>query len=135
VCAVNVQHNCITHKCGLVAQGFVRQERQATSVREQGIHHVNPSDLVLNTAKMRDVIHTHQFRAQLHEEEINLAAAIFDGVKSEIDRRKGTVVPQGSSDVAQQNNARGRGRRVSQHVVGNRRSSEGRQRGRRGANI
>lgn len=130
ICALNVQHDCITHKCGSVAQGFVRQERQATSVKEQGIHHVNPSDLVLNTAKMRDVIHTHQFRARLNEEDIDLAAAIFDGIKSEIDKRKGTVVTQDSSDVTQQGGARTRGRRVSQHVVGNRRSSEGRQRGR-----
>ena len=49
-CVLNLQHDCVTHKCGLTTQGFVRQECQATSVEEQGVHHVNPTDLVLNMA-------------------------------------------------------------------------------------
>lgn len=134
-CVLNLQHDCVTHKCGFTVRGFVRQERQTTSVEERGIDHINPLDLVLNTARMRDAVHMHTLRTKIDTEEIDLVAAIFQGVKSEIDKRKGGVTPRDNSDAAQPSGVNARGRRASRHVAGNGRSSRGRRQGRRGGNV
>ena len=89
---MNLQHDCVTHKCGLAAESFVRQERQLTSTEKWGIRHVNPSDLVLNMAQMRDAVYMQSLCVEVCLEEIDLNAAIFEGVKSQIDRRKGGIM-------------------------------------------
>ena len=48
---------------------------------------------------MRDVIHMRGLRTEVDADEIDLPAAIFQGVQSEIDRRKGEVARQDTSDI------------------------------------
>lgn len=131
LCTVNLQHNCVAHNCSLSVRGFARQERQVTSIEELGVRHTEPSDLILNTAQMRDAVHMHLLRVQTHPDEIDLTAAIFEGVKSEIDKRKGKMTPQDNSNATRQNRPSTRGHRALHHPVRSGRSS-GRQRGRRG---
>ena len=134
LCVANLQHNCAAHKSGLVAESFVCQERQLTSIEKWEVRHVDPSDLVLNMARMCDAVYMHPLRAKFCPEEVDLNAAIFEGVKSEIDGWKGGIIPQDNA-VASQQIVGAHGRRVPQHVVGNRRSLAGRQQGRQGRNM
>jgi hypothetical protein len=49
-----VQHNCAAHDCDTSGTRIVIQERQQTDQVASAVVHRTPSDLVLNTAKMRD---------------------------------------------------------------------------------
>ena len=84
---------------------------------------------------MRDAVHMHTLHVQINAEEIDLTDAIFQGVKSEIDKRKGRITPRDNSNIPHPNNLSTRGSRGSQHIVGNGHPSRGRRQGRRGGNI
>ena len=71
---------------------------------------------------------------EVNADEINLTAAIFQGVQSEIDRRKGETTRQDTLHVTRPNNSSTRGHHALQHIVGNGRSRGGRRRGVRGGN-
>ncbi|KAJ7601530.1 hypothetical protein B0H17DRAFT_1241343 [Mycena rosella] len=63
LCTSNVQHNCIDNNCGPAGSRPVYQERQITNHTRAEIAHLqNPTDLVLNTAQMRDAVHLQPFR-------------------------------------------------------------------------
>ncbi|KAJ7710473.1 hypothetical protein B0H17DRAFT_914738 [Mycena rosella] len=63
LCTVNVQHNCLDNNCGPTTSRPVYQERQITTHTQAQIAHlVSPTDLVLNTAQMRDAVHVQRFR-------------------------------------------------------------------------
>ncbi|KAL0568669.1 hypothetical protein V5O48_013310 [Marasmius crinis-equi] len=65
LCSVNVQHDCIAHKCKVKQTVTVRQERHDTSLRRGRVEHQgNPHDVVLNTAQMRDAKFVQRFRIQ-----------------------------------------------------------------------
>ncbi|KAH9915704.1 hypothetical protein B0H21DRAFT_662789, partial [Amylocystis lapponica] len=54
VCTVNLFHNCAAHSCKITKTRVVRQERHATSRKENEIIHMErPNDLVLNLAQLR----------------------------------------------------------------------------------
>ncbi|KAJ7886066.1 hypothetical protein B0H13DRAFT_2535282 [Mycena leptocephala] len=63
ICTVNVQHNCMDNQCGPTGSRPVFQERERTNqTRAQIAHLQNPTDVVLNTAQMRDAVHLQRFR-------------------------------------------------------------------------
>ncbi|KAL0577207.1 hypothetical protein V5O48_004773 [Marasmius crinis-equi] len=63
LCSVNVQHDCIRHKCQVKQTVVVRQERHDTDLRRGRVEHQgNPHDVVLNTAQMRDAKFVQKFR-------------------------------------------------------------------------
>lgn len=61
---MNVQHNCAGNHCDASGSELVWQEREEHGTR-QAIHHKNPDDIFLNTAKMRDAIYVQQFSVPL----------------------------------------------------------------------
>ncbi|KAJ7223860.1 hypothetical protein B0H12DRAFT_1213067 [Mycena haematopus] len=68
LCTVNVQHNCLDHGCAPTSTRPVFQERIRTDqTRAQIAHTQNPTDLVLNTAQMRDAKHLQKFRIAIPE--------------------------------------------------------------------
>lgn len=102
---MNVQHNCARNKCQLSASNFVRQERQLTTQTRQAILHLNPADLVLNTARMRDSVFISVFRKKPTLNGVaEVENAILEGATKEIHARKETV-----RGVGQQGRGRGRG--------------------------
>ncbi|KAJ7932017.1 hypothetical protein B0H13DRAFT_1451673, partial [Mycena leptocephala] len=57
------QHNCMDNLCGPTGSRPVFQERVRTDqTKAQIAHSTNPTDLVLNTAQMRDAVHLQRFR-------------------------------------------------------------------------
>ncbi|KAF8891836.1 hypothetical protein BD779DRAFT_1437618 [Infundibulicybe gibba] len=86
LCTVNVQHRCASHRCEMTDATFVQQERHATSITKATVSHSNPSDLVLNTAQMRDAIHFTGLRRNISPS--NIDDAIMEGAIKEIDARK-----------------------------------------------
>lgn len=111
LCTVNIQHRCDAHKCTASGSEYVVQERQRTShTRPIMVHEGDLDDLVLNTAKMRDVKHIQQLWGPLVP--LNMDRAIEEGAAQEMDSRKSarqaTSNSQGSLAV---NHARGRGTR------------------------
>ncbi|KAH8081293.1 hypothetical protein BXZ70DRAFT_1068335 [Cristinia sonorae] len=62
LCTVNVQHNCAAHQCDLSGQRPIFQERVRTQQTQAAISHSVPTDLVLNTAQMRDAALLQPFR-------------------------------------------------------------------------
>lgn len=74
-----MQHNCALHKCQADGTRSVFQERQLTTQTVPIVSHRGPaSDLILNTAQMRDAIHVQKFRVvspTLNSEAILTASA------------------------------------------------------------
>ncbi|KAI0754107.1 hypothetical protein C8Q80DRAFT_346349 [Daedaleopsis nitida] len=86
LCTVNVQHNCAGHGCddsGTMPM-FQERERVDTSTRA-AIRHIEPQDIMLNTAQMRDAKHVQVFRITPNPLERDYA--VFAGAKAEIDTR------------------------------------------------
>lgn len=61
LCSINAQHNCARNKCTLTAPRSQRVERETVESASLGVDHVNPTDLILNTAKMRDAKYIQLF--------------------------------------------------------------------------
>ncbi|KAJ7126468.1 hypothetical protein C8R43DRAFT_897899 [Mycena crocata] len=61
-CTVNVQHNCADNKCRSTRTRIVFNEREKTSNRALAVEHNSKSDLVVNTAQMRDAAYLDKFR-------------------------------------------------------------------------
>lgn len=82
---MNVQHNCMDNQCGPTGSRPVFQERERTNqTRAQIAHLQNPTDVVLNTAQMRDAVHLQRFRINtphldehtvIHQSAVNEIAA------------------------------------------------------------
>ncbi len=89
LCAVNVQHDCVSNGCKDTGIRHVRQERTLTTQTKPRIEHVNHSDLILNTAQMRSAVFVQPFR--LDSPELNDDAIIMQAVAQEIDSRKAQV--------------------------------------------
>ncbi|KAF9059623.1 hypothetical protein BDP27DRAFT_1238327, partial [Rhodocollybia butyracea] len=63
LCAVNVQHDCTRHGCSIQYNIATFQEREKSSEMKGGVvHQGDPSDLVLNTAQMRDGKYVQKYR-------------------------------------------------------------------------
>jgi hypothetical protein len=86
-CTVNTQHDCCHAKCQTNGVRYVYQERIQTEIRVPVVEHrVDPDDLILNTAQMRDAVHVQKFRipsTPLDEERV-----IQESVASAINQRK-----------------------------------------------
>ena len=52
ICAVNTQHNCARNQCSTTLTKKVHQEREKTQTLEPELNHLNPKDLLLNSAQM-----------------------------------------------------------------------------------
>ncbi|KAK7006456.1 hypothetical protein R3P38DRAFT_3038299 [Favolaschia claudopus] len=100
LCTVNVQHNCQDNGCGPTGSRTVFQERQRTEqTRAEIVHTQNLTDLVLNTAQMRDAKHVQRFRINtspldadtvIHQSAVNEIAAA-KAVRKEKDTQKRTA--------------------------------------------
>ncbi|KAH8103883.1 hypothetical protein BXZ70DRAFT_888343 [Cristinia sonorae] len=90
LCTANLQHSCATHQCSTSGFVAVRQERQLTEQTRPSMVHIQPDDMVLNTARIRDSIHMTALRHQINPNDPNmdLDNAIMLGVTAAIDRRK-----------------------------------------------
>ncbi|KAI0717476.1 hypothetical protein C8Q72DRAFT_745273, partial [Fomitopsis betulina] len=53
-CTVNVQHNCMAHNCDGTASRPTFLEHEITAEHILAVCHYEPSDIMLNTVKMRD---------------------------------------------------------------------------------
>ncbi|KAJ6548283.1 hypothetical protein B0H10DRAFT_1644577, partial [Mycena sp. CBHHK59/15] len=53
-CTVNIQHNCADNKCWSTWTRVIFNEREKTSQHALAIEHLSKSDLIVNTAQMRD---------------------------------------------------------------------------------
>ncbi|KAF9070031.1 hypothetical protein BDP27DRAFT_1420467 [Rhodocollybia butyracea] len=63
LCAVNIQHDCTRHGCSIQYNIATFQEREKSSEMKGGVvHQGDPSDLVLNTAQMRDGKYVQKYR-------------------------------------------------------------------------
>ncbi|KAF7371200.1 hypothetical protein MSAN_00755500 [Mycena sanguinolenta] len=86
LCTVNVQHNCMDNACAPTSTRPVFQERIRTNeTRPQVAHVKNPTDLILNTAQMRDAKYLQKFRiatpgldcdSVIHQSAVNELAAL-----------------------------------------------------------
>ncbi|KAI6148028.1 hypothetical protein BKA82DRAFT_151609, partial [Pisolithus tinctorius] len=86
ICCVNVQHNCAGQGCTGSLAVPIYEEREKTTKTAQRIEHHDPSDLVLNTAQMRDAAHMQKFRIQVQQLERD--QAIHTGAVAEINAQK-----------------------------------------------
>lgn len=85
-CLINVQHNCIRHKCTVEGTQAVFQERERSHLTRSRVVHKEPSDLVLNTWQMRSAAELQPFRMPLPAS--NREESILTGARNEIDARK-----------------------------------------------
>ncbi|KAI9438663.1 hypothetical protein H4582DRAFT_2076295 [Lactarius indigo] len=81
---VNVQHRCYNHGCKASGVEYIYQERQVTTQTRRVIEHINPSDCVLNTARMRDAMQLDTFRFQIDPTSILFTDAILEGWEQEL---------------------------------------------------
>ena len=86
ICSVNVQHNCAAQKCMDSGTQPVYEEHEKTGKTLPRIVHVSPSDLILNTAQMRDASHVQRFRIQV--EPFDRDWAIHSGATAELNAQK-----------------------------------------------
>ncbi|KAJ7794480.1 hypothetical protein B0H14DRAFT_2621851 [Mycena olivaceomarginata] len=61
-CTVNIQHNCADNKCRSTRSRVILNEREKTSERSLAVEHLSKSDLIINTAQMRDAAALNTFR-------------------------------------------------------------------------
>ncbi|KAF8178467.1 hypothetical protein BJ912DRAFT_1045365 [Pholiota molesta] len=107
LCTINTPHDCKRNGCSASGFKHIYQERIRTEHQQPIIEHkVNPDDLILNTAKMRDAIHIQKYRISScpiddQEEEMIISTS----VKALIDSRK---APSAGHGLAR-GMARGRG--------------------------
>ncbi|KAH9045528.1 hypothetical protein EDB85DRAFT_1852863, partial [Lactarius pseudohatsudake] len=87
--AVNVQHRCYNHGCKASGVEYIYQERQVTTQIRRVVEHINPSDCVLNTARMRDAAQLDAFRFRIDPTSILFTDAILEGVRKEFDSHSG----------------------------------------------
>lgn len=71
---------------------YVRQEGQTTMNTAPVLVHSVPTDLLLNTARMRDAVHMEKLRVPIDPALIQLDNAIHEGAAVEIDVRKAVVI-------------------------------------------
>ncbi|KAJ7127459.1 hypothetical protein C8R43DRAFT_897443, partial [Mycena crocata] len=61
-CTINIQHNCADNNCRSTRSRVVFNEREATEERALVVEHLSNSDLIVNTAQMRDAASLDAFR-------------------------------------------------------------------------
>ncbi|KAH9036305.1 hypothetical protein EDB85DRAFT_1862292, partial [Lactarius pseudohatsudake] len=86
---VNVQHRCYNHECKASGVEYIYQERQVTTQTRHVIEHINPSDRVLNTCRMRDTAQLDTFRFQIDPTSILFTDAILEGAQKDFDSHSG----------------------------------------------
>ncbi|KAJ6461447.1 hypothetical protein C8R45DRAFT_1056025 [Mycena sanguinolenta] len=97
LCTVNVQHNCMDNKCGPTGSRPVFQERERTDQsRAQIVHSQNPTDLVLNTAQMRDARYLQRFR--INTPQLDPETVIYQSAINEVAAQRNAAAekPSGS---------------------------------------
>ncbi|KAF7976628.1 hypothetical protein HWV62_5933 [Athelia sp. TMB] len=107
LCTVNTPHNCADHACGIGGSRPIYQEREMTNSTRSVVSHIDPYDVMLNTAQMRDALHVQKFR--MPAEILDEQAVITASVAREIDLRKAAKQAKQSEKTAQ-----GKSRRVLQ---------------------
>jgi len=84
---VNTQHDCHRNGCQTSGIRYVYQERIRTDITTPVVEHlINPDDLILNTAQMRDAVHLQKFR--IPSTPLNEEIVIHESVARAIDQRK-----------------------------------------------
>ncbi|KAI0670253.1 hypothetical protein C8Q78DRAFT_975449 [Trametes maxima] len=86
LCNVNAQHHCAAHGCEASGSRNVRQERELTTQTVARVQHIQPNDLILNIAQMRDSHHLQKFRVE--SEAMDVEKTILAAVAREIDAQK-----------------------------------------------
>ncbi|KAH9009334.1 hypothetical protein EDB84DRAFT_1446325, partial [Lactarius hengduanensis] len=81
---VNVQHRCYNHECKASGVEYIYQERQVTTQTRHVVEHINPSDRVLNTCRMRDAAQLDTFRFQIDPTSILFTDAILEDQEQEL---------------------------------------------------
>ncbi|KAI5982242.1 hypothetical protein EDC04DRAFT_2915769 [Pisolithus marmoratus] len=99
-CCVNVQHNCARHRCTGSAAVSVYEEREKTTKTTRRIEHLVPSDLILNTAQMRNATHVQQFRTQVQQ--LDRDRAIHTGAAAELNAQKIKMLKTSKANPARQ---------------------------------
>ncbi|KIK60036.1 hypothetical protein GYMLUDRAFT_59758 [Collybiopsis luxurians FD-317 M1] len=81
-CTVNTQHHCHGNNCSISEKDEIQQQEHVNvRVKIKKYNHGNPSDIVLNTAQMRDYAHILPFTT--HPLELNRVACIQNGAEQE----------------------------------------------------
>ncbi|KAI0258001.1 hypothetical protein BC834DRAFT_964009 [Gloeopeniophorella convolvens] len=88
ICVVNVQHRCLANGCKASGSEHMYQERIAVGHTRAAVEHINPGDLILNTAQMRNAAHVDMFRFRAEPTAVDLDNAVLSGVRNEIDTQK-----------------------------------------------
>lgn len=88
LCTVNIQHHCHTHKCAASGSEAIYQERQETAECQPIVVHSNPTDLILNTARMHDAMHFDLLREHIDSTTFETDLTIIQGAQQEIDARR-----------------------------------------------
>lgn len=84
---MNTQHDCHRNGCQTSGICYVYQERIRTDITTPVVEHlINPNDLILNTAQMRDAVHLQKFR--IPSTPLNKEIVIQESVARAIDQRK-----------------------------------------------
>ena len=128
ICTVNTQHECEKYGCQPTGSRLVRQERVNTSMVVPVVEHSNHSECkVLNSAQMRDALHTSRFRIPSHP--LNFETTVLKSAAKEIDKQKNLESSTGRITTGR---GRGRGRRGVSSTSGSQQSmglGQGRGRG------
>ena len=84
---MNTQHDCHRNGCQTSGIRYVYQERIRTDITTPVVEHlINPNDLILNTAQMRDAVHLQRFR--IPSTPLNEEIVIQESVAQAIDQWK-----------------------------------------------
>ena len=85
MCMVNVQHNCRANKCSFSATRSIFQEREEFKNKAKDVVHINPDDIILNCAKMRDQRYVGIFKVEAAS--LDQISSIREGAEREISTR------------------------------------------------
>ncbi|EGO00941.1 hypothetical protein SERLA73DRAFT_71910 [Serpula lacrymans var. lacrymans S7.3] len=97
MCTVNVQCNCNDNLCDTSGIRYVYQERVRTDHTLPTVAHRHPSDLILNTAQMRDAAHVQHFRINLPIPDIE--EVLTGSVAREVDARRSSTAQKALSSL------------------------------------
>ncbi|KAK7032978.1 hypothetical protein R3P38DRAFT_3313080 [Favolaschia claudopus] len=99
LCAVNVQHNCMDHRCTVASTVPIFQERARTTQTAARVVHSHPQDdVVLNTAQMRDAVLVQPYR--VHSTALDVDRVVTESAAKEVDARRKRATAAASATIA-----------------------------------
>lgn len=109
---MNVQHNCFDHHCTIKAGRAVYQEREKTAQFHKTVKHTAASDLILNTAQMRDANVLNSFRTRAPA--LNRESVVYTSCKREVDARPKPKAAAKAAETTGAKKGKAKADRVSQ---------------------